>query len=66
MLGHSLVGPPHPDKIRRLLEAPGAELERSEELRRQRGTVRLAAAVGIRASETLVDAVAKKARQGRG
>ncbi|WP_438453035.1 hypothetical protein [Streptomyces asiaticus] len=64
MLGHSPVGPPHPDKIRCLLEAPGAELERGEELRR--GTVRLAAAIGMGTTEALVDAVAKKARRGRG
>ncbi|MFJ8086316.1 hypothetical protein ACIQ6Y_37875 [Streptomyces sp. NPDC096205] len=62
VLGHGPAGPPDPQEMRRVLEDPEAELDRSRERRLRRGAVRLAAAAGMGAgevgSEALVEALA--------
>ncbi|MER6425725.1 hypothetical protein [Streptomyces sp. NPDC001137] len=62
VLGHGPAGPPDPQEMRRVLDDPDAELDRSQERRRRRGAVRLAAAAAMGAgevgSEALVDALA--------
>ncbi|MFF4205775.1 hypothetical protein ACFYZ8_34570 [Streptomyces sp. NPDC001668] len=62
VVGRGPGGPPDAEEMRRVLEDPGAELERGEDRRRRRGAVSLAAAAGMGAGEVggtvLVDALA--------
>lgn len=51
VMGRGPVGLPHPDEVRRVVEDPGAQWEQSEDRRRRRATVHLAAAAGMGAGE---------------